>query len=100
MIELKFPDGAVRSFEPTATGRDVAASISPSLAKRAALVEINGRQWDVDRPLEGGGDFRLIMRDDPDALPRAAHASLEQIPDPELLSDLSRRRLRLLVAHG
>lgn len=73
MIELKFPDGAVRSFEPSATGRDVAASISPSLAKRAALVEVNGQQWDVDRPLETGGDFRLIMRDDPDALETIRH---------------------------
>lgn len=73
MIELKFPDGAVRSFEPSATGRDVAASISPSLAKRAALVEINGQQWDVDRPLETGGDFKLIMRDDPDALETIRH---------------------------
>ena len=73
MIELKFPDGAVRSFEPSATGRDVAASISPSLAKRAALVEINGQQWDVDRPLEVGGDFKLIMRDDPDALETIRH---------------------------
>ncbi|MGQ3041297.1 MAG: threonine--tRNA ligase [Brevundimonas sp.] len=73
MIELKFPDGAVRSFEPSATGRDVAASISPSLAKRAALVEVNGQQRDVDRPLETGGDFRLIMRDDPDALETIRH---------------------------
>jgi threonyl-tRNA synthetase len=73
MIDLKFPDGAVRSFEPSATGRDVAASISPSLAKRAALVEINGQQWDVDRPLEVGGDFKLIMRDDPDALETIRH---------------------------
>ena len=73
MIELKFPDGAVRSVEPTATGRDVAAAISPSLAKRAALVEINGKQWDVDRPLEVGGDFKLIMRDDPAALETIRH---------------------------
>ncbi len=73
MIDLKFPDGAVRSFEPTATGRDVAASISPSLAKRAALVSINGVQRDVDRPLESGGDFKLIMRDDPEALETIRH---------------------------
>jgi threonyl-tRNA synthetase len=73
MIELKFPDGASRQFPADATGRDVAASISPSLAKRAALVEINGQQWDVDRPLEVGGDFKLIMRDDPDALETIRH---------------------------
>jgi threonyl-tRNA synthetase len=73
MIELKFPDGASRQYDDGATGRDVAASISPSLAKRAALVEINGQQWDVDRPLESGGDFKLIMRDDPDALETIRH---------------------------
>ena len=73
MIELKFPDGASREYPDGATGRDVAASISPSLAKRAALVEINGQQWDLDRPLESGGTFRLIMRDDPEALETIRH---------------------------
>jgi threonyl-tRNA synthetase len=73
MIELQFPDGAVRQYAADATGRDVAASISPSLAKRAALVEINGVQRDLDRPLEAGGAFKLIMRDDPDALETIRH---------------------------
>jgi len=73
MIDLKFPDGAVRQFPASSTGRQVAASISPSLAKKAALVEINGEQRDLDRPLETGGDFRLIMRDDPEALETIRH---------------------------
>ncbi|HEY0103127.1 MAG TPA: threonine--tRNA ligase [Brevundimonas sp.] len=73
MIELKFPDGASREYPDGSTGREVAASISPSLAKRAALAEINGRQWDLDRPLESGGAFRLIMRDDPEALETIRH---------------------------
>ena len=42
MIELKFPDGAGRQYPAGATGRDVAAAISPSLAKKAALVVWNG----------------------------------------------------------
>jgi threonyl-tRNA synthetase len=73
MIDLKFPDGAVRQFPPTATGRDVAASISPSLAKRVALVELNGVQRDLDRPLETGGDLRLLTREDPEALETIRH---------------------------
>lgn len=73
MIDLKFPDGAVRQFPSSTTGRQVAASISSSLAKKAALVEINGEQRDLDRPIESGGDFRLIMRDDPDALETIRH---------------------------
>ncbi len=73
MIDLKFPDGAVRQFPASTTGRQVAASISPSLAKKAALVEINGEQRDLDRPIESGGDFRLIMREDPAALETIRH---------------------------
>ena len=73
MIDLKFPDGAVRQFPSSTTGRQVAASISPSLAKKAALAEINGEQRDLDRPIETGGDFRLLMRDDPAALETIRH---------------------------
>lgn len=73
MIDLKFPDGAVRQFPASTTGRQVAASISPSLAKKAALAEINGEQRDLDRPIETGGDFRLLMRDDPAALETIRH---------------------------
>ncbi|MDP3369038.1 MAG: threonine--tRNA ligase, partial [Brevundimonas sp.] len=73
MIELRFPDGASRQYPDDATGRDVATSISPSLAKRAALVALNGEQRDLDRPLGGSGEFKLIMRDDPEALETIRH---------------------------
>ena len=73
MIELKFPDGAARDYPAGSTARDVAHSISPSLAKRAVLAELNGEQRDMDRELETGGDFRLIMRDDPAALETIRH---------------------------
>jgi len=73
MIELKFPDGAAREYPDGSTARDVAASISPSLAKKAVLAELNGQQRDMDRVLEVGGTFRLIMRDDPAALDTIRH---------------------------
>ncbi|MEH6665877.1 MAG: threonine--tRNA ligase [Brevundimonas sp.] len=73
MIELKFPDGAARQYPEGVTGREVAASISPSLAKKAALVELNGALLDLDRALETGGDFRLLMREDPEALATIRH---------------------------
>ena len=84
MIELKFPDGAVRQYPAGSTGRDVAAAISPSLAKKAALVVWNGEQRDLDRVLDGDGDFRLLMRDDPEALETirhdAAHVLAQAVP--------------------
>jgi threonyl-tRNA synthetase len=73
MIDLKFPDGAVRQFPAEATGRDVATSISPSLAKKAALIELNGQLLDVDAPVGRSGDLRIIMRDAPEALDTLRH---------------------------
>ncbi|HWE47263.1 MAG TPA: threonine--tRNA ligase [Caulobacteraceae bacterium] len=72
MIDLKFPDGAVRQYPDGATGKDVAQSISPSLAKRAALVKLDGQLRDVERPLESGA-FEIVTRDSPEALETIRH---------------------------
>ena len=55
MIDLIFPDGSSRQFPDDTTGREVAASISPSLAKRAVLIKLDGRLLDLERPLQSGG---------------------------------------------
>jgi threonyl-tRNA synthetase len=62
MIDLKFPDGSVRQFPEGSTGRDVAHSISPSLAKRTVLVRLDGEMRDYDRPLKSGA-IELVARD-------------------------------------
>jgi threonyl-tRNA synthetase len=73
MIELKFPDGSSRQFPDGVTGREVAAAISPSLAKKALAVELDGRLLDLARPLEAGGSIVVITRDDPRALEIIRH---------------------------
>jgi threonyl-tRNA synthetase len=73
MIDLKFPDGASRSFEDGVTGRAVAASISPSLEKRALLVKLDGQLIDLDRPLPHGGTIAIVTRDAPEALEVIRH---------------------------
>ncbi len=73
MIDLQFPDGSVRQFPEGSSGRDVANSISPSLAKRTLLVRLDGKLLDYDRPLPGGGKIELVGRDDPDALDTIRH---------------------------
>ena len=42
MIELIFPDGNKREVQDGATGREIAASISKSLEKKAVLVKLDG----------------------------------------------------------
>ncbi len=73
MIDLKFPDGSVRQFEDGVTGRDVAASISKSLEKKALLIKLDGQLLDLDRALESGGAIEIVMRDAPEALDTIRH---------------------------
>src|SRR5580704_11062856 len=73
MIDLKFPDGSSRSFEDGATARAVAASISPSLEKKALLAKLDGQLIDLDRPLPHGGAIQIVTRESPDALDTIRH---------------------------
>ncbi|HUO23836.1 MAG TPA: threonine--tRNA ligase [Caulobacteraceae bacterium] len=73
MIDLQFPDGNVRSFAPGVTGRQVAASIAPSLEKRSVLVKLDGALLDLERPLEHGGKFELLTLQSPEALDVLRH---------------------------
>jgi len=73
MIDLKFPDGSVRQFEAGVTGRDVAASISKSLEKKALLIKLDGHLLDLDRPLDGGGAIEIVTRESPEALDTIRH---------------------------
>jgi threonyl-tRNA synthetase len=73
MIDLIFPDGGKRQYDDGVTGKDVAASIAPSLAKRAALIKLNGELYDVDRPLPAGGHFEILTRDARESLETLRH---------------------------
>ena len=54
------------------TGRTVAEGISPSLAKRAVIVRLDGALYDYDRPLSTG-KIEFLMRDDPAVLEVIRH---------------------------
>ena len=53
MISLTFPDGSSRDFKPGVTGRDVAESISKSLAKKAVAMSLDGALKDLAEPISG-----------------------------------------------
>jgi threonyl-tRNA synthetase len=73
MIDLIFPDGSKRQYDDGVTGKAVAASIAPSLAKRAALIKLDGELLDVDRPLPKGGHFEILTRDARESLETLRH---------------------------
>ena len=73
MIDLIFPDGSQRQYDDGATGRDVAASIAKSLEKRAVLIKLDGKLYDLDRALPSGGVFEILTRDALEALDTIRH---------------------------
>ncbi len=56
---ITFPDGSRREFEDGATPLEIAASISPRLAKATLSCEIDGEHSDAFRPLSGDHSIRF-----------------------------------------
>ena len=75
MIRLTLPDGSVREVPPGTTGRDLAASIGPGLAKAALAIRVDGRVRDLSRPIEADATVSIITDKDPDALDVLRHSS-------------------------
>ncbi len=83
-VSLTFPDGSVRSYDAGATGKDVAESISKSLAKKAIAVAIDGVVRDLSDPVTEGR-IEIVTRTDPRALELirhdAAHVMAEAVQE-------------------
>ncbi|WP_306154651.1 threonine--tRNA ligase [Roseovarius sp. MMSF_3281] len=73
MIQVHLPDGATRALEPFSSAADLAASISPSLAKRTVAAVVDGTVVDLSAPLPDGAKVELLSRDDPRALDLIRH---------------------------
>ena len=85
MISLTFSDGSARNFKPGVTGREVADSISKSLAKKAVAMTLDGKVKDLAEPIRAGARIRILTREDPEALPLirhdAAHVMAEAVQE-------------------
>ncbi|WP_431322291.1 threonine--tRNA ligase [Rhizobium sp. YTU87027] len=83
-VSLTFPDGSVRSYDAGATGKDVAESISKSLAKKAVAIAIDGQVRDLSDPVTAGV-IEIITRTDGRALELirhdAAHVMAEAVQE-------------------
>jgi threonyl-tRNA synthetase len=72
-IEITFPDGNVKAFDAPVTGMDIARGISPGLAKKAAVITVDGAQWDLNRPIDRNAAISIVTRDKPEALEVIRH---------------------------
>jgi threonyl-tRNA synthetase len=75
MVQIQFPDGAVRSFEKGITALDIAKSISEGLAKKVLAATIDGEVWDATRPIHHDAALKLLTWDDADGKNTFWHSS-------------------------
>ena len=75
MIDIKFPDGSVRSYEKGITPYQIAEQISPRLASEVLAASFNGKVIDLELPLNESGELRLHKWEDQEAKSTFWHSS-------------------------
>jgi threonyl-tRNA synthetase len=60
MINIRFPDGAMRQYEKGTTALDIAKSISEGLARKVLAANVNGQVWDATRPINEDASLKLL----------------------------------------
>jgi threonyl-tRNA synthetase len=75
MVQIQFPDGAVRSYEKGVTALGIAKSISEGLAKKVLAASVNGEVWDATRPINTDAALKLLTWDDQDGKSTFWHSS-------------------------
>ena len=58
-INIKFPDGSVKTFPKGITALEIAQQISHRLAEKVIVVELNGKLFDIDHQITEDSDMLL-----------------------------------------
>ncbi|RNI39961.1 threonine--tRNA ligase [Hanamia caeni] len=64
MINITFPDGAVRQYEQGVSSMEIAKSISAGLARKILAAEVNGEVWDLSRPIKEDATVNFLKWED------------------------------------
>jgi threonyl-tRNA synthetase len=75
MINISFPDGAVRTYEKGTNAMDIATSISEGLARNVLVAKVNGEIWDLSRPIHSDSNLELITWENKDGKSTFWHSS-------------------------
>src|ERR1700704_4703163 len=74
-VTLTLPDGSHRTVPAGTPVRDVAAEISPGLAKAALAGIVEGRLVDLSYPIQKDAAVRIVTDRSPEALPLVRHST-------------------------
>ena len=74
-VTITLPDGSRCAVPPGTSVHDIAAAISPRLAKAAVAGVVNDRLVDLSFPLERDANVRVVTPDSPEALGLYRHST-------------------------
>jgi threonyl-tRNA synthetase len=74
-VTITLPDGSSRAASAGTPVRDVAAEISPNLAKAAFAAIVDGKLVDLSYPLHRDASVRIVTDKNPEALPLVRHST-------------------------
>ena len=74
MVAIKLPDGSMMEIKEGANGFDVASQISPSLAKAALAIKVNGKLTDLSTPITTDATVTIITGKDQEGLNILRHS--------------------------
>lgn len=75
MINIQFPDGAVRQYESGISALAIAQQISEGLARKVLAAKINGEVWDATRPITSDASLQLLTWNEEDGKQTFWHSS-------------------------
>ena len=75
MINITFPDGAVRQYERGISAHQIALSISEGLARNVLAAEVDGQVIDSNRSIESDATVKLLTWNDLDGKATFWHSS-------------------------
>ncbi len=74
-VQVKLPDGAVRTYDAGVTIEEVAQSISPGLRKVAVVGKVDGKVVDLNTPIDGDVALEIVTLDNAEGLEVMRHST-------------------------
>jgi len=74
-LQVTLPDGSVRQVPSGTSPFDIAQSISPRLADAALVAKVDGKLFDLKRPLDHDSALQILTPKDEEALEVYRHST-------------------------
>mgnify|MGYP001268220453 CR=1 FL=1 len=79
MPKIKLIDGTIKNFDNPVSGKDIALSIGPGLAKAALAIRVNGNQKDLSDIIKDDAEISIITIDTDEGLEIMRHTLTAQV---------------------